>query len=169
MNRIRQKRLTKTLEEMLGDFGTGAAPSVGATYADKATVQRVQKALHLDPDGILGPKTRAAVKAFNEQRGAPQDGENITDGLLAALAARDAEAAAWPVFGPLAEAALSTAGAPSAPSYVSTGTTAAKTKVPVAAAVAAGGLGDLPWWQIALAALGVGAIGTGAYLLMRKK
>lgn len=169
MNRLRQKRLTKKLDEVLGDFGTGAAPSVGAVYTDKPTVQRVQKALYLDPDGIIGPKTRAAVKDFNTKRGAPQDGENITDGLLAALAARDAEAAAWPVFGPpMPEApAAAVPATPSSPMYVSTVTAAPRVaaKPPVATA----GISNMPWWQIALAVLGVGAIGAGTYMLVRKK
>lgn len=70
---------------VVGDMGTGGAPSVGAVYTDSATVKRVQKALNLTADGIIGPKTKAAVKAFNVQRGQPGDGENITDGVLAAV------------------------------------------------------------------------------------
>ena len=166
MNRLRERRLSRTLEELFGDFGTGAAPSVGAKYTDKDTVIRVQKALYVDPDGIIGPKTRAAVKAFNEKRGAPQDGENITDGLLAALAARDAEAASWPVFGP-SMPEVPAASTPSSPSYVSTVTAAPRVvaKPPVATA----GFSSMPWWQVALAVLGVGAIGAGTYMLVRKK
>lgn len=164
MSRLRDRRLSRQIEEMFGDFGTGAAPSVGAVYTDKPTVQRVQKALYLEPDGIIGPKTRGAVKAFNAQRGAPQDGENITDGLLAALAARDAEAASWPVFGPPPQETQQAALSPSSPMYVSTVTAAPRvaSKPPVAAAA-------LPWWQIALAVLGVGAIGAGAYMMVRKR
>lgn len=164
MNRLQQRRLSRALDELFGDFGTGAAPSVGTVYTDKPTVQRVQKALYLDPDGVIGPKTRAAVKAFNEKRGAPQDGENITDGLLAAIAARDAEAAAWPVFGPPApEASRAENPVPSSAGVVR------PTKVPAAAAAGGGLLQGIPTWQLVLGALGVAAIGTGAFLLARKK
>ena len=72
---------------------------VGAdTLTDKGTVTIVQRQLRalsrgvgdgaLDPgvsDGIIGPKTRAAVKAFNEKYGWPSDGMNITAGTLEAL------------------------------------------------------------------------------------
>mgnify|MGYP001557776078 CR=1 FL=1 len=75
----------------------------GVVHTDKATVRYVQQALHAfaavkkDPrldsykdgykdDGDLGPRTRGAIKIFNSlYRGSPGDGENITDGFLAAV------------------------------------------------------------------------------------
>ncbi len=74
----------------------GAATPV---YQDKETVKRVQQAILDSPqaktdsilqlgkaDGVIGPKTLAAVTRFNaEYRKAPQDSGNITDGLLTAL------------------------------------------------------------------------------------
>lgn len=81
----------------------GGYEILGAVYADAATVALVQGAfgarpeLAKDPvftifknqkeiDGKISPKTKAAVKKFNTTyRGEPGDGENITDGTLAAL------------------------------------------------------------------------------------
>lgn len=86
--------------DVLGAEGTIV---LGVVHIDAATVALVQGALGALPaassdpvfgvfkdkkeiDGRIGPKTRAAVGKFNKQyRGAPEDGESITDGTLAAL------------------------------------------------------------------------------------
>jgi peptidoglycan hydrolase-like protein with peptidoglycan-binding domain len=57
----------------------------GAVYTDAKSVKKVQAALNINVDGKIGPQTREAVKQFNINRGAPEDGENITDGTLYAV------------------------------------------------------------------------------------
>ena len=76
---------------------------VGAdAITDKATVKSVQAQLQLiaknsgnkalDPgvaDGVIGPKTKAALTAFNITYGWPSDGASLTKGTLEALARPD--------------------------------------------------------------------------------
>lgn len=53
-----------------------------------ASVQKALRAVGFDPgpvDGLVGPRTRSAVRAYQEARGLPQDGV-ITKTLLASLA-----------------------------------------------------------------------------------
>lgn len=54
-------------------------------------------------DGVAGRKTKAAIRAFQEQAGLPVDGM-VTPGLIAALAAAPAPAAALPDAAPPAPA-----------------------------------------------------------------
>lgn len=63
------------------------------TYTDKNTAQRVQRALGISADGIIGPQTRAAVSAFNSAHGIAS-GTDISDQTLAAIAASGNTAAA---------------------------------------------------------------------------
>ncbi len=53
-----------------------------------ASVQKALRAVGFDPgpvDGLVGPRTQSAVRAYQEARGLPQDGV-ITKTLLASLA-----------------------------------------------------------------------------------
>ncbi len=168
MNRLQARRIVKQLDEVLG-----------ANYADPSTVERVQRALKIPVDGKMGPQTRAAVKAFNIKRGAPQDGENITDGTLGyiagmeVVAAQKAQAdAEIPIYGPPLPAGFGTP-APSNPTAAPVSTfdvnqlfPPAKAEPPVPVVKKEAGM---PVWQMVVAGLGVVAIGAGGFLLLRGK
>ncbi len=70
-----------------------AAGGVDDTQARVAAIQRALARLGYDPgsaDGVLGPKTRAAIRAFQADIGLPKDGrlsERLESAVLAALAA----------------------------------------------------------------------------------
>ena len=93
----------------------------GAVYTDAKSVKKVQKALNIEVDGKIGPETRGAVKQFNESRGFPQDGENITDGTLYAVDGLSSAKGWWErTFGTPTPAA-----APTVPPYYAPKKTAA--------------------------------------------
>lgn len=172
MNRLQARRIVKQLDEVLG-----------ANYTDPSTVERVQRALKIPVDGKMGPQTRAAVKAFNIKRGAPQDGENITDGTLGYIAGmevvaaqRAQEAADIPIYGPPLPAGFGAPAAPKASASVASPATStfdvnqlfppAKAEPPTPVIRKEAGM---PVWQMVVAGLGVVAIGAGAFMLVRKK
>ena len=70
-----------------------AAEGGDDTQARVAAIQRALARLGYDPgsaDGVLGPKTRAAIRAFQAKAGLPEDGrlsERLESAVLAALAA----------------------------------------------------------------------------------
>jgi hypothetical protein len=82
-----------------------------AVYTDPGTVKVVQAELanpwratpDLKADGVIGPKTEAALRYFNASRDASQDGPYITDGVLAAMHVR-AVGSPVPLRAPLAQA-----------------------------------------------------------------
>jgi hypothetical protein len=74
------------------------APSAGPTAEDIVRVQRRLKTLGYavgGADGQLGPKTRSAIRAFQERAGLAVDGE-VTEALLSALMSESAPAAPKP-------------------------------------------------------------------------
>lgn len=162
-----------TLNDIIaGDFGTGAAPSVGAVYTDSATVKRVQKALNISVDGKIGPQTKAAVKAFNTQRGFSGDGENITDGTLAAIAGLEYTASQTPTV--LSTPSVSKPSVMQMPAFnvspsaaTTTQKEGEKAEQPGLFSTPVPGL-DLPLWQVLLGALGLTAIGVGVYGALKR-
>lgn len=146
-----------------GDMGTGSAPSVGAVYTDKANVERVQRALGLTVDGKIGPNTRAAVKKFNEQRGASGDGENITDGTLAAVAGLEYSNSQKVV--PSSKSSAVQMGPAGGPGPVGVPASSSDDE-PGFFSMNVPGI-DRPLWQVGLGTLGVFSIGLGLYLSFR--
>ena len=75
------------------DHGRTPAPNNVATAIDRGQIAEAQAALHqlgFDPgrvDGIVGPKTRRAVDAYNAHQGMPTSEGQITHSLLSYLRA----------------------------------------------------------------------------------
>lgn len=93
-----------------------AAPS-GPSHEDVRAAQQHLARLGYDvgtPDGVAGRKTKAAIRAFQEQAGLPVDGA-VTPALIAALAAAPTPTAAPPATGasPAPEEGLGDLGFPS--------------------------------------------------------
>ena len=137
-------------------------------FTDAGTVKYTQQALaalpaaKIDPvfqikaDGIIGPKTQAAVYKFNVQyRGEPGDGSNITEGTLTALKLSPLAA---PVELKPAEMAMVPSGVPGA----------VPTVPPVESQesfLERDAFGGLKVWQVIMGAVGIAAVGTGLYML----
>src|SRR4051794_38951643 len=65
---------TATLAVVAG-AGAALAPAAAlATPASGGSVVAAQKALGVDPDGVVGPKTRAAIRKFQRSHGLPVTG-----------------------------------------------------------------------------------------------
>jgi peptidoglycan hydrolase-like protein with peptidoglycan-binding domain len=56
------------------DARTGAATAQAQPTAKKVTTRQIQKALGIRADGVMGPKTRRAIKRFQRRNGLKVDG-----------------------------------------------------------------------------------------------
>jgi peptidoglycan hydrolase-like protein with peptidoglycan-binding domain len=52
----------------------GTTPAAAPVKAKKVTTKAIQKALGIRADGVMGPKTRRAIKRFQKARGLKADG-----------------------------------------------------------------------------------------------
>jgi peptidoglycan hydrolase-like protein with peptidoglycan-binding domain len=57
-----------------GSSGGATAESQAAPKAKKVTTKQIQKALGIKADGVMGPKTRRAIKRFQKAHGLKADG-----------------------------------------------------------------------------------------------
>ncbi len=183
------------MEDIFGDD----IPSVGATYTDKPTVTAVQTALAAKGyspgkiDGVYGPNTAAGIRAMQTAAGTPVTG-TIDYGVLMALGVpAPGTAASFVAKGEAA--ALQSASATAqvdalknqldaaqkelASAKTAQQQQAASKKVEVLTqAVTAAepsffmqnvpGV-NLPFWQVAIAGIGLAAVGFGAYSMMGKR
>ena len=156
--------------------GSGTSASGGNVYTDKATVEIVQRELSrpssqvswkttpgLKVDGVIGPKTKAALLEFNSSRGVPQDGDRITDGVLHALGLPPLEVASMESVSPVADvrpatsSSTSTSSAPPRPGVTPGGSVAAEA---------------MPTWKKVLiggmVVTSVAAVGGGLFMAFRK-
>jgi peptidoglycan DL-endopeptidase CwlO len=120
----------------LGGGGAGAARSAPVASADSTgatgndgtdagalppdRVQAMQRALGVSADGVIGPRTKAALQAFEAQHGLPADGVPDAE-VLKALGVAAAPSGSDPSSTPAA--------APAAPSGVQAAVASALTKV----------------------------------------
>jgi cell wall-associated NlpC family hydrolase len=110
-----------------GENSTGATGQDGATGNDgsdasalsPAQVQALQRALGVTPDGVFGPRTKAALRAYEAQHGLPADG--VPDPQVV-----QALGAATP---PAGDPSAAPAAPPAAPSGVQAAVASALTKV----------------------------------------
>jgi len=164
----------------------------GAVYTDAKSVKKVQKALNIEVDGKIGPETRGAVKQFNINRGAPEDGESITDGTLYAVDGMSTAKSWWDkLVGPSKPEAKpeippyysksAPKPAPKAPSYSSllapsapSAPAESSSQIVLTAPGAAPADGEnfltrkvkglnVPTWQVLVGAVGALAVGVGVY------
>ena len=163
---IDRHRARKTRDLVYGSdldiFGRNDLDIFGATYTDKDTVKRVQRALGIKVDGIIGPQTRGAVSTFNASHGAASDGSNITDATLAAVSQMESSG-------------VSTGVTPSVPGPVPGGpivvTPQGQLPLPSTSPLSALSqpfIGGLPLWQVMLGAVGLVAIGLGVKSALKK-
>lgn len=150
-------------------------------YTDRNTVLRVQTALVSRGinvgalDGVMGPKTAAGIRAWQKSAAIPETGV-IDYGVLLGLGvpvpgAAPAQAAVQREFDAQEAYRKAKATAPTAAPTASARPTGEAPLVTLpsqldpAAPIDAG----RPWWQYALVATAIGAIGYGGFLLVKKK
>lgn len=137
-------------------------------FTDRDTIREVQKTLatlpaaESDPvfqitaDGVMGPKTEAALYKFNKQyRGEPGDGSLITEGTLAALKINPLGV---PTRMPTITAPSTSPTLPALPARSS----ASESQTPAPSGLQIFGR---PAWQVALGGVGALALGGAVYLL----
>lgn len=138
IDRWRARRYLDSLDVM-GDMGTGGAPSVAPDYGP-------------DKD-FVGPMTPSQLAALNrkltpaEQATVDADQATDADRQLAAERKKGGPKSATVSVGPHGAVIKSEGKPPGAPPTP--------------------GLWGLPWWQLALAGLGIAAIGTGVVVAVK--